>query len=207
MRTTEQLRDIATAAARQPAGNERGSALIITVLVLLLLTIIGLSATTGTDTELLIAGNEKQATQTFYNANAGAADAMEVPTSWLTSAYLVSVNNNLQNLQDATTKDDTLKYLANATNSYTAYDQSSNQVATVTVRPVYKVSVPTNSTNIDAAKQDTIPTQTYKTPPPVGSGYGLGKFAVQHYAITSTATTSSGNKVQVQVGVWKAFNK
>ena len=117
--------------------NERGSALIITVLVLLLLTIIGLSATTGTDTELLIAGNEKQATQTFYNANAGLADAMETPENWLTSAYLVSVNSSLVTLEDSNASPTNFNNALDSATSapYQVTDQASNPIATLTVRP------------------------------------------------------------------------
>lgn len=191
----------------RPVGNERGSALIITVLVLLLLTIIGLSATTGTDTELLIAGNEKQAAQNFFNASAGTASAMEVPTGWLTSAYLVSINDNLTSLADATTATATLTYLAKASTSIAVNDQSGNQIATVTVRPVYKVSDSSHSANIDAALPYTIPNQDYSSSPPVGSGYGLGKFVIRRFTLTSIATGQGGGEAQVQVGVWKAFNK
>lgn len=192
----------------RPVGNERGSALIITVLVLLLLTIIGLSATTGTDTELLIAGNEKQAAQNFFNASAGTASAMEVPTGWLTSAYLISINNELPVLQDgATAPADFKTALGLATSTpYQVTDQSGNPIATITVSPVFSAA---STGNQDAVSQTqiTVATQPYSAVPPVGSGYGLGKFIIHRYAVTSTATTQGGGTVKVQVGVWKAFNK
>ena len=51
--------------------NERGSVLLVSVLVLLLLTIIGIFATTTTDIELRISGNEKLAKIAFYEADGG----------------------------------------------------------------------------------------------------------------------------------------
>ena len=52
-------------------NNERGSVLIIAVLMLVLLTIIGISATNTTTTDLQIAGNEKTHRIAFYAAEAG----------------------------------------------------------------------------------------------------------------------------------------
>ena len=51
--------------------NERGSVLAIGLLVLALLTIIGISATTTTMTDIQIAGNEKIQSMAFYAADAG----------------------------------------------------------------------------------------------------------------------------------------
>ena len=52
-------------------NNERGSVLIIAVLMLVLLTIIGISATNTTTTDLQIAGNEKTHRIAFYAAESG----------------------------------------------------------------------------------------------------------------------------------------
>ena len=50
---------------------ERGSVLVVALLILVLLTLIGISATTNTDIETLIAGNEKFHKIAFYNADSG----------------------------------------------------------------------------------------------------------------------------------------
>lgn len=50
---------------------ERGFVLVLALIVLLLLTIIGISATNLTNIELQIAGNDKVHKETFYRADAG----------------------------------------------------------------------------------------------------------------------------------------
>lgn len=50
---------------------EHGSVLVVALLILVLLTLIGISATTNTDIETLIAGNEKFHKIAFYNADSG----------------------------------------------------------------------------------------------------------------------------------------
>src|SRR6056297_1956052 len=51
--------------------HERGSVLVATIMILMLLSIIGTAALDNTNTELLIARNEKINTQSFYLAEAG----------------------------------------------------------------------------------------------------------------------------------------
>ncbi|MEF3167835.1 MAG: hypothetical protein K6360_00650, partial [Deltaproteobacteria bacterium] len=57
---------------------ERGSALIICVLVLLLLTLVGVYALNLTDIELQIAGNERIHKQNFYMAEGTAIEAAQI---------------------------------------------------------------------------------------------------------------------------------
>lgn len=52
-------------------NNERGFVLVASLMVLLLLVIIGVAATTSTYVELQIAGNEKVHKQSFYQADGG----------------------------------------------------------------------------------------------------------------------------------------
>jgi len=51
--------------------DEQGSVLIVALLILVLLTVIGISATTTTDIETQIAGNQKFHKIAFYNADSG----------------------------------------------------------------------------------------------------------------------------------------
>ncbi len=55
---------------------EAGSAYLATLLVLVVLTILGLSLAVITQTEVLIGGSEKQATRQLFSANAGVEMAM-----------------------------------------------------------------------------------------------------------------------------------
>lgn len=57
---------------REILGNKKGAALIIALLILLVLTLIGISAISTTTFETQISGNEKAGTNAFYAAEAGA---------------------------------------------------------------------------------------------------------------------------------------
>lgn len=52
-------------------SSEEGSILVVALVILVLLTVIGISASRTTNTELLIAGNEKLHKIAFYSAEAG----------------------------------------------------------------------------------------------------------------------------------------
>ena len=54
-----------------PLNNQNGVALLTALMVMALMTIIGVSASNTTNTELKIAGNEKKSGQAFYAAEAG----------------------------------------------------------------------------------------------------------------------------------------
>ncbi|MBE0595779.1 MAG: pilus assembly PilX N-terminal domain-containing protein [Desulfuromonadales bacterium] len=60
-----------------PLSNERGSVLILALLILVMLTIIGMSATTTTNFEVKIAANERQYHSAFYAAEAGLSYVLE----------------------------------------------------------------------------------------------------------------------------------
>lgn len=62
----------------QRKSGEQGFVLVAALMVMLVLTIIGIIATTNTSTELQIAGNDKVYKETFYNAEAGAALGTEL---------------------------------------------------------------------------------------------------------------------------------
>jgi hypothetical protein len=55
--------------------NEKGIALLITLCILLMLTIVGIAALTTSNTEMDIAGNQKNSLQAFYSSEAGLAQA------------------------------------------------------------------------------------------------------------------------------------
>jgi len=61
--------------ARQRKG-EQGSVLVIALIMVVLLTVIGISASRNTEIEIMIAGNERVAKENFYIAEAAASDAI-----------------------------------------------------------------------------------------------------------------------------------
>ena len=66
------------ATVRQDRTNERGSAMIIAILVMVILTLLGISFLLMADTENRIAENEKLSAQALYFAEAGARRSQEV---------------------------------------------------------------------------------------------------------------------------------
>jgi hypothetical protein len=56
--------------------NEQGVALVIALLMLLVLTLIGISSITSTTFEANISGNERVGTEAFYTAEAGVQEAI-----------------------------------------------------------------------------------------------------------------------------------
>jgi len=56
---------------RQTLRNENGSALIVTLLVLVILTLVGIGANNTTSTDIQIAANQKFHKMAFYHADAG----------------------------------------------------------------------------------------------------------------------------------------
>ena len=59
-------------------SNEKGSTLLISVLILLLLTIIGIAATNTSTIEILISGNDKLHKMAFHQADGGAEVGIEL---------------------------------------------------------------------------------------------------------------------------------
>ncbi len=59
-------------------SNEKGSTLIISVLILLLLTVIGIAATNTSTIEILISGNDKVHKMAFHQADGGTEVGIEI---------------------------------------------------------------------------------------------------------------------------------
>lgn len=77
-------------------ANDRGSALVIALLVLVLLTLMGISATTTSTIEVQMAGNEKFHDLAFYAAESG----WQTSLNWLDRQY-PAVTENLGWDEDA----------------------------------------------------------------------------------------------------------
>ena len=73
------------------AKKEEGSVLVVALLILVLLTLIGISATRTGEIELQISGNEKYHKIAFYAAESG----WEVAVSWLDDQYPPSTTSSV----------------------------------------------------------------------------------------------------------------
>ena len=80
-------------------SNEKGSTLIISVLVLLLLTVIGIAATNTSTIEILISGNDKLHKMAFHQADGGAEVGIELVEQ---NIYMAGFNNNQVGAVNAT---------------------------------------------------------------------------------------------------------
>jgi Tfp pilus assembly protein PilX len=74
-------------------SNEKGSTLLISILILLLLTVIGIAATNTSTIEILISGNDKFAKKAFYAADGGIVylETINLPRRHFTLLMEVSV--------------------------------------------------------------------------------------------------------------------
>lgn len=72
-----------------PLTNDKGSALILALLILVLLTLMGISATTTSTIEVQMAGNEKFYEMAFYAAESG----WQTSLNWLDAQYPVVTQN------------------------------------------------------------------------------------------------------------------
>lgn len=89
---------------RLPAHGQSGSAYIITLMALLVLTVLGLALALITQTEMLVGSNEKKVNRTFYSADSGLAiAAAEALASGRYTASTVLLNHTqvgLNNVAD-----------------------------------------------------------------------------------------------------------
>ena len=72
-------------------NNEKGSALVLALLILVLLTLMGISATTTSTVGVQMAGSEKFYDMAFYSAESGWQRAL----NWLDGQYLGDVRNRV----------------------------------------------------------------------------------------------------------------
>ena len=75
------------------ANNKDGSVLIVALLMLALLTIIGVSATTTTNIELQIAGNEKFHKIAFYHADSGVYTTPKIISTCIDSGAGITIGS------------------------------------------------------------------------------------------------------------------
>jgi len=79
-----------TTTHKETINSESGFALITALLILAVLTLIGIAATTTSTTELQISGNERQYLDTFYTTEGVLINTMETSSTWLTTAFLTT---------------------------------------------------------------------------------------------------------------------
>ena len=164
-------------------NNERGYALLVSILMLSLVTMIGYAAVRTSSVELQISGNERQIATNFYDAEGGLVNTLEDPGTWLTIAFLTAA-------ETAANYTGTVDVNADGTAD-----------ATVEVRCIEETGTSIGALSTAA---NNLPVMFHRGPPPSGSGYSVKYFIIRRYGVTSRNT--AGN-AQLQAGTWKIFNK
>jgi len=169
--------------------NEEGSVIVLSMVLLVLLTILGISATRTSSIEVQIASNERQATQNQYQAEAGNHYALEISSTWMTDNFLTTAAN--------------AAYVDSSVDPSLAVDIDADGTndATIEIRCIESTGTAIAGLSDGA---NNLPMQQHITAPPAGSGYSLKDYEIRRYGITATST--SGNS-QVQIGAYKVFNK
>jgi len=160
--------------------NEDGSIIVLAMIMLVLLTLLGISATTTSTIEVQIAANGIQAVKNLHEAESGNHYALEMTNTWMTNTFLSA--------------DETA---ASYTQNNVDIDSDGTDDVNIEIRCI-------QNTDSDIANANNLPAQQHISPPPVGSGYSLNDYEVRRYGIT--ATSINGN-ARVQIGTYKVFNK
>ncbi len=165
--------------------NEDGSVIVLSMVLLVLLTMLGISATRTSTIEVQIASNEIHAVQNLYHAEAGEHFALETSDTWMTDTFLTTA--------------DTLAYVDSSVEPSLEVDIDADGTkdAKIEIRCI-------QDTNLNIANTNNLPFDKHIHPPPPGSGYSLRNYEVRRYGVTATSTR--GNS-KVQMGVYRIFNK
>ncbi|OQY21843.1 MAG: hypothetical protein B6I37_08055 [Desulfobacteraceae bacterium 4572_35.2] len=193
-------------------NNEGGFVLITSLLMLVILTIIGISATNTTTVELQIAGNDRIAKQVFYNQEMALTTSLVNHSDWLTGPFASDSTISAYFPKPGTTATDSN---GNGIDDSSEILDSSGEI--VAIYKARKIVSPQSdiatwedldSFNNDAANHpaNQIPVMSHTGKPPVGHGYGLLTFYVRRYAITAYSPRNDRNVI-LQQGVFRAFPK
>ena len=164
--------------------NEEGSVIVLALVLLVLLTILGISATQTSTIEVQIASNERHAVQNLYQAEAGGHYTLEIVKTWMTDTFLTAAET-----------------AAFSTQNNVDIDSDGAPDVNIEIRCIEITGTPIGGLS-DGAND--LPLQKHIAPPPVGSGYSLNDYEVRRYGITATSISGSS---QVQIGAYKVFNK
>lgn len=164
-------------------SKEKGYALVITLFLLAMLTVIGIAATRTSMVESQISGNNKAMVQEFYVVEGALVSALERTDWWLSAEFLKT--------------GPVLAYWSDDVD----IDGDNKDDALVEVR-----CVEPNKAVVDelSPEANDIPADRHTGPPPIGSGYSARHFYVRKFALTATGLRSG---VKLQTGAWKVFNK
>lgn len=191
------------------AINEQGFVLISAMLFLIILTTIGILATTTTTVELQISANDRITREDFYNQEMGLAVAKINHSDWLTGAFARDSTTAAYFPEPATlatdANDNGIDDLSEITN--TAGQVVAIYKARKIVSPATNISTWEDLGTFGSAANhpaNQIPVLTHTDKPPVGSGYDTRNFYIRRYAITAYSPRNDRNVI-LQEGLYRAF--
>lgn len=168
--------------ATKPLKNQRGIALVVAILLLMVITLFGAVGITMSTRELRGAGGKRLEDQRFYEAQTALSQALLSPNAMLTDAFLNA---------PVTTAENPLPPTADLT--------SGTPLASVTIWNIQDV-------DLAIAAQRELPVMPHSIEPPAGSGYSLGDFRALHFSVTSaTLEPNENDRTIIREGVWRAF--
>lgn len=186
---------------KQILDNENGFVLVVALLMLAVVTVMGIAVTQISNTEMLIATNDRSIADDFYVAEGGLIDISERSTTWLTNNFLTtgeSAAKQIYNI-DIDTPPTGKTSIINPNS-----DDPVDQARADTLIEIRCITAPeVNIGGLSTAAND-VPVARHINPPPVGSGYSVKYFEVRRYGLTSTSIKGD---TRLQMGVWKLFNK
>jgi len=148
------------ARAHTSVSDENGFALVTALLILAVLTMIGIAATTTSTVELKISGNESQSVTLFYTTEGVLISTLQTPTTWLTTDFLTAGETAASYSSTVSETDVEIRCIENTGNDISGLSQEANN----------------------------LPAQMHKDSPPKGSGYSMKYFEVRRYGITTTSS-------------------
>jgi hypothetical protein len=201
--------------------NEKGSVVVLALIMLVLLTLLGMAVTRTSSIEVQIASNDNRATDCFYTAESADHYAIEASNGWLTNAFLNNgqlaaqviigaVDTDSDGIDDSFTFDtdgdgiDDVTFDMDGDGVNDAnFDIDGDGINDKIEIRCIEVTGGTHGGNLSVAAND-LPVMQHITIPPIGSGYSLKYFEVRKYGITGTASSGCS---RVQIGAYKVFNK
>jgi len=193
--------------------NEKGSVIVLALIMLVLLTLIGMAVTRTSSIEVQIAANDQQAVDNLYKAESADHYAIELSNIWLTDAFLQAADTAANHVIKSPSYDidgdgvDDVDLDMDG-NGDLDMDGDGNDDVMIEIRCIEATGteIAPPGTLSDAANN--LPMMQHITIPPIGSGYSLKYFEVRNYGITGTTLNGGGRILsQVQVGTFKVFNK
>lgn len=165
--------------------DEKGSVLIVALLILVLLTIIGISATTNTEIDTRIAGNAKFHKMAFFNADSGIFPTAKLISQIVNDQSVPSGLSNITYLQDT----DGTKFL----NQILGYDTYTNS-------PDIKINLGSFDTEVDVDRtgsKNIVGGGTEFAAGAEGIGSGSGGGVAIYYTIDSKGSGPSNSSSEI----------